>query len=80
MLSLDDDILMPCTTVEAAFAAWRAAPHQLVGWYPRLLVPEGGAGAAGPPVYRFEPHVFAQVGCGWGAGLLRVLPGGAACE
>jgi hypothetical protein len=41
VLSLDDDILMPCSTIEAAFARWRAAPQQLLGFYPRLLLPEG---------------------------------------
>ena len=71
VLSLDDDILLPCADVEAGFARWRAAPHQLVGWYPRLLLRAGGAGAGqgrGPPTYQFEPAVFEQVRCG-GAGV-----------
>lgn len=59
VLSLDDDILMPCTTVEAAFAAWRAAPQRLLGFYPRLLLPER---PGGPPVYQFEEYVFHKVG------------------
>lgn len=66
VLSLDDDILLPCSDVEAAFATWRAAPHQLVGWYPRLLVPEEGSWGSTadlPPVYRFEEFVFEQVRC-----------------
>lgn len=69
VLSLDDDILLPCSDVEAAFALWRASPRQLVGWYPRLLLPAGGERGAGPPLYRFEPAVFQQVGarvCGGG--------------
>lgn len=78
MLSLDDDILLPCADVEAGFARWRSAPHQLVGWYPRLLLPAGagvdGGGAGGqglgqgPPTYRFEPAVFEQVGADWPVG------------
>lgn len=66
VLSLDDDILMPCSDLEAAFALWRASPRQLVGWYPRLLLPAGGEHAPGPPVYQFEPAVFKQVGRGLG--------------
>lgn len=62
VLSLDDDILMPCTDLERGFALWRASPRQLVGWYPRLLRPAGGKGAPGSPVYQFEPAVFKQVG------------------
>jgi hypothetical protein len=60
VLSLDDDILMPCADVERAFALWRTSPRQLVGWYPRLLQPAGGKGAEGPPVYQFEPAVFKE--------------------
>jgi hypothetical protein len=48
VLSLDDDILMPCSTIEVAFARWRAAPQQLLGFYPRLLLPEGGSQQAPP--------------------------------
>ncbi|KAL4422923.1 hypothetical protein ABPG75_009120 [Micractinium tetrahymenae] len=55
VLSLDDDILMPCSTVEAAFAAWRSQPQRLLGFYPRLLLPEQ---PGGPPVYQFEEFVF----------------------
>lgn len=55
VLSLDDDILMPCSTVEAAFAAWRSAPQRLLGFYPRLLLPEQ---PGGPPTYQFEEIVF----------------------
>ena len=63
VLSLDDDILIPCNDVEAAFAAWRAAPEALVGFYPRLLLPDGSR-EYGPPVHRPEPFVFEQVqGC-----------------
>ncbi|KAL4451196.1 hypothetical protein ABPG77_009268 [Micractinium sp. CCAP 211/92] len=55
VLSLDDDILMPCSTVEAAFAAWRTAPQRLLGFYPRLLLPKQ---PGGPPTYQFEEFVF----------------------
>ena len=47
VLSLDDDIMLPCTDVEAAFARWRADPAKMVGFFPRLL--EGA-----PPVFRGE--------------------------
>lgn len=46
VLSLDDDILMPCSDVEHAFARWRENPDLIVGWYPRLaegqVYKEGG--------------------------------------
>jgi len=40
VLSLDDDIFMPCEDVEAAFATWREDPARLVGFYPRLAEAE----------------------------------------
>ena len=47
MLSLDDDILLPCADVEAAFAAWRESPTTMVGFFPRLIEGE-------PPTFRGE--------------------------
>ena len=38
VLSADDDMLPPCAALDDAFAAWRAAPAALVGFYPRLHV------------------------------------------
>ena len=36
LFSVDDDMLVPCAALADAFAAWRAAPYALVGFYPRL--------------------------------------------
>lgn len=36
VLSIDDDIIISCRGLEAAFQAWKRNPDQLVGWYPRL--------------------------------------------
>ena len=36
LFSVDDDMVVPCAALADAFAAWRAAPHALVGFYPRL--------------------------------------------
>jgi len=36
VFSVDDDMVVPCAALADAFAAWRAAPHALVGFYPRL--------------------------------------------
>jgi len=35
VLSIDDDILAPCGALDAAHAAWRRHPRQLVGFFPR---------------------------------------------
>lgn len=37
MLSLDDDIMLPCSDLEHAFAVWRADPAKMVGFFPRLI-------------------------------------------
>ena len=37
VLSLDDDIMMPCSDLERGFATWRMAPTKMVGYYPRLI-------------------------------------------
>ncbi|KAF7134300.1 hypothetical protein RHSIM_Rhsim08G0206900 [Rhododendron simsii] len=36
VLSIDDDIIFPCSTVEFAFSVWRTAPSAMVGWVPRM--------------------------------------------
>ncbi|KAI8564185.1 hypothetical protein RHMOL_Rhmol03G0162700 [Rhododendron molle] len=36
VLSIDDDIIFPCSTVEFAFSVWRTAPNAVVGWVPRM--------------------------------------------
>ena len=35
VLSIDDDVLVPCGDVAAAFAAWQRTADQMVGWFPR---------------------------------------------
>lgn len=37
MLSLDDDIMLPCSDLEHAFAVWRSDPAKMVGFYPRWI-------------------------------------------
>jgi hypothetical protein len=49
VLSLDDDIIMPCSDLERGFAAWRTQPRRLVGFFQRLI--EGT-----PLVFRGERH------------------------
>eukprot|EP00887_Chlorella_sp_A99_P007508 scaffold2.g7508.t1 len=44
VLSLDDDIMMPCKDIERGFAAWRARPQKMVGFFPRLIEGEEGEG------------------------------------
>lgn len=36
ILSIDDDVLVPCGTVESAFSAWTSAPNSMVGFVPRM--------------------------------------------
>jgi hypothetical protein len=60
VLSLDDDLLLPCADVEAAFAAWRAEPRALVGWVPRLAEPPEGPRGRSAPRYRGEPAAVAR--------------------
>jgi hypothetical protein len=57
VLSLDDDILVPCADVEAAFATWRRHPARLVGFYPRLAEPDA---PGGPLRYHGEPAAAAR--------------------
>ena len=48
VLSLDDDLEIPCSTLDFAYSVWQAAPHSLVGFTPRLVTWDaGGAAAAG---------------------------------
>lgn len=37
VLSMDDDIRIPCRDIEAAFAAWRLNPDRMTGFFPRLI-------------------------------------------
>lgn len=37
VLSLDDDIMVPCSDLERGFATWRMQPAKMVGFYPRLI-------------------------------------------
>ncbi|KAF3539056.1 hypothetical protein F2Q69_00018396 [Brassica cretica] len=37
VLELDDDIMMPCDTIEKGFRVWREYPERLVGYYPRFV-------------------------------------------
>ena len=37
VLSIDDDIRIPCKDIEEAFAAWRLAPEVMHGFFPRLI-------------------------------------------
>ena len=46
VFSVDDDMAVPCNALLDAFAAWRAAPHALVGFYPRLHERSSPAGCA----------------------------------
>jgi Glycosyl transferase family 64 domain len=58
LFSVDDDMQVPCSALMDAFAAWRSAPHALVGFYPRLheldATPRGCAAPSdGVPWYRY---------------------------
>ena len=37
VLSLDDDIMLPCSDLEHAFAVWRTDPAKMVGFFPRFI-------------------------------------------
>lgn len=51
VLSIDDDIRIPCADIEAAFADWRRAPDTMVGFFPRLI--------EGHPVPAFQGESYA---------------------
>lgn len=37
VLSLDDDLRIPCASLHDAFQEWKKHPERLVGWFPRLV-------------------------------------------
>ena len=37
VVSLDDDLVIPCDTLDFAFSVWQATPQSLVGFTPRLI-------------------------------------------
>lgn len=43
LLSVDDDVRLPCALLAAGFAAWRERPWALVGFWPRLHRPSAAA-------------------------------------
>lgn len=36
IFSIDDDVLLPCSTLEFAFTVWQTAPESMVGFVPRM--------------------------------------------
>lgn len=64
---VDDDVRVSCPSLSQGFDAWRAQPHSMVGYYPRLasasgsgsaaIDGNGGRGAVGI-VYHTWPGVF----------------------
>lgn len=36
ILSIDDDVLIPCSSLETAFDVWTSAPDSMVGFVPRM--------------------------------------------
>ncbi|KAB1210788.1 Exostosin-2 [Morella rubra] len=36
IFSVDDDVIVPCTTLNFAFAVWQSAPFTMVGFVPRI--------------------------------------------
>eukprot|EP00850_Spirogloea_muscicola_P002895 SM000011S19073 [mRNA] locus=s11:774681:776519:- [translate_table: standard] len=36
IFSVDDDVIIPCSTMDVAFATWVAAPDTMVGFVPRM--------------------------------------------
>lgn len=36
IFSVDDDVIVPCHTLDFAFAVWQSAPHTMVGFVPRM--------------------------------------------
>ena len=36
ILSIDDDVLVPCSSLETAFSVWTSAPNSMVGFVPRM--------------------------------------------
>jgi hypothetical protein len=56
VLSLDDDLRVPCVDIEQAFAKWRMSPSSLTGYVARL------AEVSTTPRYQTEPEAVAK---GW---------------
>jgi len=56
VFSIDDDIRLPCSDVEAAFAEWRRQPEVMVGFFPRLIEP--GEGNTNELMFRGEGYVM----------------------
>ncbi|XP_010930291.1 glycosylinositol phosphorylceramide mannosyl transferase 1 [Elaeis guineensis] len=50
IFSVDDDVIVPCPTLDFAFAVWQSSPDTMVGFVPRmhLLAEENGM-----PYYRY---------------------------
>ncbi|MQM03321.1 hypothetical protein Taro_036105 [Colocasia esculenta] len=44
ILSIDDDVLFSCHSVEFAFSVWQSAPSTLVGFVPRKIEEMGSSG------------------------------------
>ena len=36
IFSIDDDVVVPCSTLEFAFSVWQSAPDSMVGFVPRM--------------------------------------------
>lgn len=36
IFSVDDDVIVPCRTLDFAFTVWKTAPHTMVGFVPRV--------------------------------------------
>lgn len=56
VLSLEDDLRIPCADVERTFATWRGEPNALTGFCPRL------AEVSSTPRYQSEPEIIDK---GW---------------
>ncbi len=55
VLSLDDDLEIPCDVLDFAYSVWQASPQSLVGFTPRLVTWEEPAGEHDPTGgYRYQ--------------------------
>ena len=54
VFSVDDDLHVPCETLDFTHGVWRAAPRAMVGFMPRMH----GAGPGGRLVYETWWHVW----------------------
>lgn len=57
VFSVDDDVLVPCLLLSRGFSAWRAAPHALVGFWPRAVARDAAA-CGGYTYVSAEPALF----------------------